>query len=94
MGLVAEGSDAPDAGEFGGVVELGHVGWVSSEEGFFEEFDHGALESDYLALELVLGDHCTGDGDQYARGRLVDVKGNGPGMDRQSPSANFGPMAA
>ena len=58
LGLLAEGVDAADAGEFRGVVKFGHVGGVAGEEGFFEQFDDGALEGDDLALELGLGDHC------------------------------------
>lgn len=58
--MLAEGVDAAYAGEFRGVVELGHVGWVACEEGFFEELDDGALEGYDLALELGLGDHWSG----------------------------------
>ena len=64
--MLAESVDAADAGEFGGVVELGHVGGVAGEEGFFEELDDGALEGDDLALELGLGDYC---------GRSVRISG-------------------
>ena len=56
--MLAESVDAANAGEFRGVVQFGHVRGIAGEEGFFEQFDDGALEGDDMTLELGLGDYC------------------------------------
>lgn len=55
--LVPQRLDAAFSGELGGVEEHLDIGRPAGQEGFFQELDHGSLEDDDLALQLILGDH-------------------------------------